>query len=187
MTDIGFTGTGHFSRTVRQKETLPLQVFKKLAAEPYMTAIHYSGSGYTNEFRLSEMELLLDYETPTNINDDNDDNTDGGLLAKPTATFSTMKQVLDASEPLYQTTITVIVNREPEGRLMIDGFTELLCYVLQNEVFRKLWMEFSLLPRNFAVSRVADGEELVPELENRVLMQSVRVTFSYLGVTNYDS
>ena len=185
MPDMTFTGSGTHARHIEQKEALIKQVFLYAQRPDIAAKVFYSGATWDNEFRMADAEVLLDYENPADINAAHDDNDDGQLLAKPVFTISQVEVTQDGQEPVFQTTINVLVNREPEGRLIIDGFTQLVCYLLDKEVFGWLWMKFGLLPRDHVVSRVQDGEELVPEIEHRVLMRSVRCTFSLTGVSDY--
>lgn len=185
MTDLAFKGSGTYARHIEQKTTLVKQALLYAQRPDIDAKVFYSGATWDNEFRLSDVEILLDYENPEDINAGHDDNDDGQLLAKPVFTISDIEINRDGMEPMLQTTISVLVNREPEGRLIIDGFTQLLCYVLDKEVFGWLWVKFGLLPHGYVATRVQDGEEIVPEIENRVLTRSVRCTFSVTGVSDY--
>jgi hypothetical protein len=174
-------GSGTYSTQVEQLSTLVKRAFIRAQNPAIDISISYSGDTWSNQFRMSSMDVLLDYENPFKMGEEHDDSTDGQFLAKPVLSIATQRQKLLGQRMVIPATLTVLVNKHPEGRLMIDGFTQLVSYILDKEEFGWLWLEFSLLPLNITVNRVLDGRELTPELGNRVLLCPIQCDFSFLG------
>lgn len=149
------------------------------SAKRGVTYAFHGGEGaneYRNEFRFSDMEIVLDFEDNTFL-----DSGEEQVLDKPRLTLASESNDVDkTSEGNLLIEWMIITNRANSGRLQLEGYSQLCKYTCSDEMWW-LWSEFGLLPRFCVVTKVRDGGRIDPDLRSRLLVASLMTNFSVIG------
>lgn len=135
-----------------------------------------TGQEFRNEYRFTDMDILLDYEDTDIMDSDTEE-----VLAKPRLIMASEGNNGDrVSEGNLLVEWMVIVNAASNGRLNLEGYCQLCQYMCSEEVWWH-WHPYGLLPRLCVVTKVRDGGILDPDLRSRLLIRSLMTHFSIVG------
>lgn len=155
------------------------EVCEESALRGVVWALHGSlnnGTEYRNEFRFSDMDIVLDFEDNTFL-----DSGTETVLDKPRLTLACEYNNLDkVSEGNLLIEWMVMVNRANGGRLSLEGFGQLCRHICSEELWW-LWSKHGLLPRYSVLTKSRDGGRVDPSLRSRLLVVSLMTNFSIVG------
>jgi len=140
----------------------------------------YDGTYYRNDFRMSDLDVLMSYESSDLIEITNTFTLDNPTLVLYYRKGITDKGTVDQGALIVE--FQLIVNFKPSGYANLRGYSLLLQEFVNPRTRKGLWLGYGLAPRKTEERPVFNGADIDEQLKDRLLIQSQLVTFSLLGV-----
>jgi hypothetical protein len=140
----------------------------------------FEGVWYDNQYAVGDLDVYLAFERTDIIQETEVFHLDKPLCVLYTKEIGTEEGSVDTG--VYHVEFQLVVNFEPQGRLAITGYSQLLQALLNPRRSKGVWLPYGLAIRRVQQFPIFNGSAINEKLKDRLLIRSIVASFTTINL-----